>query len=96
MCRRLRDARERSGLTQVEAAAALNKPQNYISKCETAQRRIDPIELADLAELYGTRLDLLVPGPALAAQESKRVAESTIKPRKKRKRSSGRPRPAKA
>jgi transcriptional regulator with XRE-family HTH domain len=61
MCRRLRDARERTGLKQIDAAAALGKPQNFVSKCETGQRRIDPIELADFAALYGTTLDALVP-----------------------------------
>jgi transcriptional regulator with XRE-family HTH domain len=85
MCQRLRDARKRSGLKQAEAAAALNKPQNYISKCETSQRRIDPIELADFAALYGTTLDALVPAPPRAGGKSKRVAEPTVNPRKKRK-----------
>ena len=95
MCQRLRDARKRSGLRQVEAAAALNKPQNYISKCETSQRRIDPIELADFAALYGITLDVLVLGPTGAGGRSKRVAEPTINPRKKRKHPSrGRPPPA--
>jgi len=51
MCRRLRDARERAGLKQIDAAAALGKPQNFVSKCETGQRRFDPIELADFAAL---------------------------------------------
>lgn len=83
MCRRLRDARERSGLKQMEAAAALGKPQNFVSKCETAQRRIDAIELADFAALYGTTLDALVPAVGRGAK-SKRVAEPTIKPKQKR------------
>jgi transcriptional regulator with XRE-family HTH domain len=87
MCRRLRDARERSGLKQIDAAAALGKPQNFVSKCETGQRRIDPIELADFAALYGTTLDALVPTDAAGRGERpKRVAEPTVKPRRKEKR----------
>ena len=86
MCQRLRDARERSGLRQVEAAAALGKPQNFVSKCETGQRRIDPIELADFAALYGTTLDVLVPAPVAGrGGRARRVAEPTIKPKKRQK-----------
>jgi transcriptional regulator with XRE-family HTH domain len=87
LCRRLRDARERVGLNQTEAAAALGKPQNYVSKCETSQRRIDPLELADLAALYETTLAALVPAEAGGRGErARRVAEPTIKPGRKRKR----------
>ena len=89
MCRRLRDARERAGLNQTQAAAALSKPQNFISKCETGQRRMDPIELADFAALYGTTLTMLVPGESASRSERSRVAEPTIKPGKKRKRRAG-------
>lgn len=88
MCRRLRDARKRSRLKQTEAAAALGKQQNFVSKCENAQRRIDAIELANFAALYGTTLDALVPS-APRGTKSKRVAEPTIKPKPKRKRRGG-------
>ncbi len=87
MCRRLRDARKRSGLKQMEAAAALGRTQNFVSKCETAQRRIDPIELAHFAALYGITIDALVPGAAASrGGRNRRVAEPTIKPGKPRKR----------
>jgi transcriptional regulator with XRE-family HTH domain len=90
MCRRLRDARERSGLNQTEAATALGKPQNFVSKCETGQRRMDPIELADFAALYGTTLAALVPTEAAGRGErARRVAEPTIKPGRKQKRRRG-------
>jgi transcriptional regulator with XRE-family HTH domain len=42
-----------AGLSQEEAAAKLGVYQKYISKVETGERRIDPIELQELAELYG-------------------------------------------
>ena len=90
MCRRLRDARERAGLNQTEAAAALGKPQNYVSKCETSQRRMDPLELADLAALYGTSVASLVPAePIGRGEKSRRVAEATIKPGRRQKRRGG-------
>jgi thioredoxin-dependent peroxiredoxin len=89
MCRQLREARERSGLTQVEAAAALGQPQNFVSKSETGERKINPIELADFAVLYGTTLEALVPGsprPAAATARggrSKRVAEPKVESKNK-------------
>ncbi len=45
-------ARKKARITQVEAAALLDKPQSYISKIETCQRRIDPIELKRLVKIY--------------------------------------------
>jgi transcriptional regulator with XRE-family HTH domain len=86
MCRRLQQARIRSGLTQAEAARALGKPQNFVSKCETGERRIDPIELTDFMALYGAPFDSLVPAagatPAVRAGiRSRRVAEPTVKPK---------------
>jgi transcriptional regulator with XRE-family HTH domain len=53
---RLRRAREDAGLTQVQVAKRLGRPQSYVSKCESGERRVDVIELAQFAELYGKRL----------------------------------------
>jgi transcriptional regulator with XRE-family HTH domain len=50
---RLREARKAAGMSQEEVAAALGARQKYISKIETGERRIDPLELQELAELYG-------------------------------------------
>lgn len=50
--RRLREARRRAGLTQVEAARRMGWPQSYISKCESGERRVDAIELGHLARAY--------------------------------------------
>lgn len=50
---RLREARLAMGLSQEKVAAALGVGQKYISKVETGERRIDPIELQELADLYG-------------------------------------------
>jgi transcriptional regulator with XRE-family HTH domain len=52
LLRRLREAREQAGLTQAEVARALRRPQSFVSKCESGERRIDPVELQDFATLY--------------------------------------------
>lgn len=56
LCQRLRAAHEEAGFTQVEVARALGYPQNFVSKCETGERCINAIELAELADLYRTTL----------------------------------------
>lgn len=47
----LRQARKAAGLTQVAVALALGRTQGAISKIETGEIRIDPIELPRFAEL---------------------------------------------
>ncbi|MBL8802952.1 MAG: helix-turn-helix transcriptional regulator [Planctomycetes bacterium] len=59
---RLRAARVESGLTQVEVARRLRKPQSFVSKCESGERRVDAIEFADMAKLYGKPMESLVEG----------------------------------
>ena len=41
-----------AGLTQLEVATKLNKPQSYISKIELGERKIDFIEMEDLCRIY--------------------------------------------
>jgi transcriptional regulator with XRE-family HTH domain len=50
--RRLRQAREAAGLTQAEVARTFRRPQSFLSKCESGERRVDVIELEDFARLY--------------------------------------------
>lgn len=49
---RLKKARLQAGLTQVEAAKKLRKPQSYVAKSESGERRIDVLELKKFARLY--------------------------------------------
>jgi transcriptional regulator with XRE-family HTH domain len=48
----LREAREEAGLTQAQVAAYFERPQSFVSKCESGERRIDPTELRMFATLY--------------------------------------------
>jgi transcriptional regulator with XRE-family HTH domain len=43
-------ARERAGLTQVQLAKLLRKPQSFISNYERGQRRIDVLEMLRIVE----------------------------------------------
>lgn len=40
----LREMRERMGLTQRDLAKRLKKPQSWVARCETANRRVDVAE----------------------------------------------------
>ena len=57
LIQRLRQARLEAGLTQVEAGKKLKKPQAYLSKIERGERRIDAVELAEVAKIYDKPLD---------------------------------------
>lgn len=50
---RLIKARKDAGMTQFEVSKLLGKPQSYISKIETSQRRIDILEIKALIKIYG-------------------------------------------
>lgn len=58
---RLREARLQAGLTQEEAARRLGKPQSFMSKCESGERRLDFVEVLALAELYGVDVRFFIP-----------------------------------
>lgn len=44
------EAPKAAGLTQAELAAKLSKPQSFVSKVESGERRIDVIEFIDICE----------------------------------------------
>lgn len=45
------DARKSSGLTQVELAHKLKRPQSFVSKYERGERRLDVVEFLDVARV---------------------------------------------
>lgn len=48
----LREARIAADLTQADVAKALKRPQSFVSKCESGERRIDVVELLELCKIY--------------------------------------------
>jgi ribosome-binding protein aMBF1 (putative translation factor) len=59
--RLLRSARQAAGLTQWDVAHHLKRPQSYVSKCESGERRVDVIELAEFAHLYKRKIEFFLP-----------------------------------
>jgi len=53
-------ARKKAGLKQKDVAGKLKRTQSYISKMEAGQRRIDVVQLKELAEIYKKRLDFFI------------------------------------
>ncbi|MBU1006701.1 MAG: helix-turn-helix domain-containing protein [Candidatus Omnitrophica bacterium] len=52
LVKRLVEAREQAGLLQEEVAKKLGRTQSYVSKLESGQRRIDIVQVKELARLY--------------------------------------------
>lgn len=47
---------EKAGLTQVGLSQVLNKPQSYVSKYETGERKLDYIDVKDICEALGVSM----------------------------------------
>lgn len=61
MIARLRAERRRAKLSQRALARRVGRPQSYVSKAETGERRLDLIETLTLCEAIGVALDDIVP-----------------------------------
>ncbi|MEK7578500.1 MAG: helix-turn-helix transcriptional regulator [Patescibacteria group bacterium] len=57
---RLKTARVNAGLSQQAVADKLGKPQSYISKIESGERRLDVAEMKKLAVIYKKSVDYLL------------------------------------
>jgi transcriptional regulator with XRE-family HTH domain len=58
---RLRRAREDASLTQAEVARRLRRPQSFVSKCESGERRVDIVEMASFCRVYRKPLGFFLP-----------------------------------
>lgn len=56
LIRILIDARSRSGLTQQQLADRLEKPQSFVAKYETFERRLDIAEYIQVGKLVGVEV----------------------------------------
>lgn len=52
----LKEVRKEADLTQVELSLRLQKPQSYVSKYESGERRLDVLELRLVCEAIGITL----------------------------------------
>jgi len=62
----LRRARTDAGLTQLDVAERLGTYASYVSKCESGERRIDVVELAEFCRVYGVELTVILERAGLA------------------------------
>jgi hypothetical protein len=58
----LRQGRQAAGLTQAAVATHFRRPQSFVSKCESGERRIDPTELQAFSRLYSKPLAFFLDG----------------------------------
>jgi transcriptional regulator with XRE-family HTH domain len=63
---RLRKARRVAGLSQEVVAARLDRPQSFVSKFETAERRLDLLETLAVCRALGVTLKQVVPSELAA------------------------------
>lgn len=57
---RLRKARLEAGLTQVQVAKKLDRPQSHVSNVESGQQRVDVVELKRFANMYGKDINYFI------------------------------------
>ena len=55
LCALLKDIRNKRGLTQATVAERLAKPQSFVAKYESGERRLDVIEFLDVAAALGVQ-----------------------------------------
>lgn len=53
--RALVQARQSKGLTQTEIAAHLGKPQSFVSKYESGERRLDVVEFIEVCQVLSIK-----------------------------------------
>ncbi|MCX6739990.1 MAG: helix-turn-helix transcriptional regulator [Candidatus Parcubacteria bacterium] len=57
---RLKAARIEAGFSQQDVAKELGKPQSYVSKIESGERRLDVAEMKKLAVIYKKEISFFI------------------------------------
>lgn len=57
---KLKKIRMQNRWTQEDVSTKLGKPQSYISKIERGERRLDIVELKELADLYNKKITFFI------------------------------------
>lgn len=60
VCALLKEARKKKGLTQAVVAVRLGKPQSFVSKYESGERRLDVVEFIEIAAALGASAGALL------------------------------------
>ena len=60
LCQLLRELRQEAELTQTQVAERLDEPQSFVSKYEAGERRLDIVELLQVARALDTTLPVLL------------------------------------
>jgi transcriptional regulator with XRE-family HTH domain len=71
---RLEAARKSAGVTQVELAKRLRKPQSFVSSYESGQRRVDLLEFASIVMAIGGDVSAIAADIFSAVGPAKRKA----------------------
>lgn len=58
--KRLRLARLEAGFTQTKVARLIGRPQSYVSKIESGERRVDVIEIKVLSDIYNKPVSFFI------------------------------------
>ena len=56
----LKEARLAAGLRQLDVAQALDRPQSYVAKIESGERKIDFIEVVDICKVLDLQPEQLL------------------------------------
>lgn len=85
-------------MTQAQVAEAVARPQSFVSKCESGERRIDAVELLEFAGIYGKSVGYFVAegegrsGAMVSSEGPPEPDAGGAKPQHSRRRGSGRTR----
>ena len=75
LAKTLRELRTTAGLSQQVLGARLNRPQSYVSKIESAQRRVELQEIQDWARACGKSVRWAFVDDADAGEDGARTGE---------------------